>query len=88
MLKYNKYNMFYMKTQVTIRDVDSEVFKMFKAEAIKKGLTLGSALTIAMLKFRKELTGKKLKFSDLKPVDMGKGTEHVSEEVDSILYGD
>jgi len=30
---------------------------------------------------------KKTKFTSLKPVDWGKGTENVSREVDKILYG-
>lgn len=80
--------MFYMSTQITVRDVDQEVFREFKAEAIKRGLTMGSALTIAMEKFKAELTKKKPKFTSLKPVPWGKGTEHVSEEVDKILYGE
>lgn len=80
--------MFYMGTQITVRDVDSEVFREFKAEAIKKGLTLGSALTIAMGKFRNELGKKKQKFTSLKPIAWGKGTEQVSEQVDQILYGE
>lgn len=33
-----------------------------------------------------QLLGKK--FTDLKPEKWGKGTEHVSEQVDEILYGD
>lgn len=31
---------------------------------------------------------KKQKFTSLKPVNWGKGTEQVSEEVDKILYGE
>lgn len=80
--------MFYMGTQITVRDVDSEVFREFKAEAIKHGLTMGSALTLAMEKFRAELGKKKQKFTSLKPVLWGKGTEQVSEQVDQILYGE
>ena len=77
--------MFYM-TQITVRDVDQEVFREFKAEAVKRGLTMGSALTLAMEKFKVELTKKKQKFTTLKPVSWGRGTERVSEEVDKILY--
>jgi len=80
--------MFYMGTQITVRDVDQGVFREFKAEAIKHGLTIGSALTIAMEKFRAELGKKKQKFTSLKPVSWGKGTEQVSLQVDQILYGE
>ena len=78
--------MLYM-TQVTVRDVDSDVFREFKAVAVKRGMKLGTALTIAMEKFKSELGTKKQRFTALQPVSWGKGTEHTSEQVDDILYG-
>lgn len=80
--------MFYMKAQVTIRDVDQKVFQEFKADAVKRGLKLGTAITLAMEKFRTELRERKVKFTSLEPISWGKGTEKVSEEVDKILYGE
>ena len=78
-----------MGIQITVREVDKLVFREFKAEAVKHGLTVGSALTLAMEKFREELGKKKQKFTSLvKPAPWGKGMEMVSEQVDSILYGD
>lgn len=78
-----------MNVQITVRDVNQEAFREFKGEAIKHGLTVGTALTLAMQKFRSELTKKRPKFTSLaRPVHWGKGTEHLSEEVDSILYGE
>ena len=84
---YNMFDMLNMGTQITVREVDPDTFREFKAEATKRGMTLGAALTIAMEKFKSELGRKKMKLSALKPVHWGKGTEHVSEEVDKILYG-
>lgn len=40
-----------MKTQITVRDVDEKVFREFKAEAVRHGLTLGTAITLAMKKY-------------------------------------
>ena len=77
-----------MPIQVTIRNVDEKIFREFKADAVRKGMTLGTASTLAMQKFRAELGREKPKFTLLKPVNWGQGTEHVSEEVDVILYGD
>lgn len=77
-----------MGIQITVRDVNTEVFREFKAEAVKRGLTLGSALTIAMERFGAELGKKKHTFTTLKPISWGKGTKYTSEEVDTILYGD
>ena len=82
--KYNKYDMFYM-AQVTIRDVDSAVFREFKAEAIKRGMKIGSALTLAMEKFRADLGKKRAKFTALRPTHWG--DKRISEDVDAILYG-
>jgi len=40
-----------------------------------------------MEKLRSELRRKRPKFTSLaRPTHWGKGTEHVSEEIDSILY--
>jgi hypothetical protein len=77
--------MYYMG-QITVRDVDQEVFREFKADATKQGLTLGKALTLAMKTFHMK-TSKTKKFSSLKPIYWGEGTEQVSENVDEILYG-
>ncbi|MDP3698292.1 MAG: hypothetical protein Q8R47_01760 [Nanoarchaeota archaeon] len=41
-----------------------------------------------MIKFRNELGKKKQKFTSLKPIARGKGTEQVSEQIDEILYQD
>ena len=78
--------MFNMGVQVTIRNVDPTVFREFKSNAMKRGMKLGSALTLAMEKFMS--TQKREKFTTLKPVPWGKGTERVSEQIDEILYGE
>ncbi len=76
-----------MGVQITVREVNPQIFREFKADAIKNGLTLGSALTLAMQNFHSELQ-KKHRFTSLKPIPWGKGMERVSEEVDAILYGE
>ena len=73
--------------QVTIKNVDENVFREFKAAAVQKGVKLGTALTLAMKKFKDELVRKRRKFTDLKPRDWGSDTEHLSEDIDKILYG-
>ncbi len=72
--------------QLSVRDVDEKVFREFKAAAVRNKVKLGGALTLAMMKFRQELDRKR-KFTDFKPTKWGKGSEHVSEQVDEILYG-
>ena len=75
---------------ISIRDVNPTVFREFKAEAVKEGMKVGSALTQAIqtwIKSKEQKKKKKLSFFDLKPRHLGPGTEHLSEEVDEILYG-
>ena len=74
--------------QLTIKNVEESTFREFKAAAVKKGIKLGTAITLAMEKFKDELVGKKKNFTDLKPLKWGVGTEYVSEETDKILYGE
>ena len=85
------YNMLYMYTmpvQITIREVDPKVFREFKADAVRNGFKLGTAITLAMHQFRSKLNRRGGKLTDLHPTHWGKGTEHLSEEIDSVLYGE
>lgn len=77
-----------MSVQISVKGVDREAFKDFKAASVKNGFKLGAALTLAMEKFVAELNRKRVEFTSLKPVSWGKGTERISEQVDEILYGD
>lgn len=75
---------------ITIRDVDENIFRRFKAEAVRDGIQLGKALTGAM-KFwlkRKKPAKPQKSLLELRPFDWGKGTEKSSVEVDQILYCD
>ena len=74
-------------TQISIKDVEEQVFREFKAESVKEGLKIGKALTLAM-KLWLEDGGKKPKMSILNfsPKSWGKGTEKTSEQIDKILY--
>ncbi len=75
--------------QISIRNVNDGVFKEFKAETVKRGMTLGQALTIAMEEWLdEEKENPKLRITDLKPFNWGKGTENTSKEIDKIVYGD
>ena len=73
--------------QLSVRDVDEDIFREFKAAVVRSKLKLGGALNLAMMKFKAELE-KKRTLPPLKPFHGGKGTEHVSEQVDEILYSD
>jgi hypothetical protein len=74
---------------VSVRDVNPQVFREFKSEAVKEDLKVGVALTQALQNWLEARAKKKKKhsFLDLKPFDWGPGNENVSERVDEILYG-
>ena len=74
-------------SNITVRDVDDKVFREFKAAAAKQGLTIGQALTFAMLKYKSELKPKK-KLTDYKSSSWGPETMYVSEQIDDIMYGE
>ncbi len=72
--------------QLSVRDVDEKIFREFKAEAARERLPIGKALTLAMGFWLQE--SKPLKnLLDLKAVNLGKGSEKLSEEIDKTLYG-
>ena len=74
---------------ITIRGLQESIFRKFKAKAAEDNMKLGDALSQAMeawLKKEKNLK-QKGRLSDLKITDWGKGTEHSSEEIDTITYG-
>lgn len=75
----------HMGTQITVRDVDPDVFRKFKAYAILNGMNVGQAINLAMKQFLSKGRSKK-RLSDLKPIDWGPGTEHASEQIDETLY--
>lgn len=73
--------------QLTIKNVQEEIFREFKAESVRNKLNLGQALTLAMKIWMEDKQKKsRLNLLDLKPKAWGKGTEKTSEEVDSLMY--
>jgi len=75
-------------TDVTFRNVEDEVLREFKAEAVREGKTLGEALAEALLNWLQSRQVKKsVRFSSLKPIDFGKNSEKSSSEIDDVVYG-
>ena len=82
------------KEMLTVRDVDDDVWRKFKAKTAEEQLKTGDALTEAMKKWIKEKENGETEpnprlLLKLKPFKWGKGKKKVrwSEEVDEILYG-
>jgi len=71
--------------QLSVRDVNEEVFQEFKAKAVSEHLTVGKAMTLAMKQWM-HIHEPKKSFLRLKPISFGKGTENLSRNIDKELY--
>lgn len=73
----------------TIRNLDEDAFRRLKARAAAEGKTIGEAVSEAMAAYGSwPWAGPKTgSLADLKPRNFGKGTEHLSLEIDAIVYG-
>jgi len=72
--------------QLSVRDVDENVFRAFKAKAVEENLPVGRAVSLALKHWLDE-SKKKKSFLELKPWNWGKGTEQLSSQIDEVLYG-
>lgn len=74
----------------TIRNIDEEAYRRLRTYAAHEGKSIGEALSELVLR-HVELPQRrrpKVSFWDLRPTGWGPGTEHTSEEVDKIVYGE
>ena len=75
------------KMQLSIKNVEQEIFREFKAESVRDGLEVGESLNMAMkLWIDAHQRKPRMSFLNLKPKDWGKGAERLSEEIDKVLY--
>ena len=75
------------RVQVTIKNVDEEAFSELKAEAARKKLPVGIALSLAIEKWLSESRKLKLPLTKWKTIKGGPKTRLLSEQIDSVLYG-
>jgi hypothetical protein len=74
----------------TIRNIDEDAYQRLRTWAAHHGLGIGEALSRLVLEHAHLPTQRRRKVSiwSLKPWDWGPGTEHTSEEIDKIVYGE
>ena len=72
--------------QLSVRDVDEKVFREFRAEAVREGMLVGKALSLAMSLWLQKNAKPFSNMLNFKPMKLGKGTEKLGEEIDKILY--
>jgi hypothetical protein len=78
------------KMDITIRDIDEELYRRAKARAALMETTIGRVLNMAIEKWledEQEGASRKPFAQLLSPIRFGKGTEHASERVDELVYG-
>ncbi len=74
---------------ITIRNIDDELYHEFKAEAIRTGTTIGTAINSAIqMWLDKKKRTPKYSFLDYKAADYGDGTENLSENYKQYMYGE
>ena len=73
----------------TIRNLDAETYRRLKAHAALTGKSIGEAMNEAMRVYleRRPARARVGTLADWKPVAFPPGNEHLSEEIDRILYG-
>ena len=78
---------------ITIREINSRLWREAKSESVKEGLTMGQTVNIALEKFLKEHKSKKQdkktkSFWDVSPYTFGgKDSGNLSIKVDEVVYG-
>ena len=80
------------KQNLTVRDVDEEAWRKFRARTAEEGLKTGDALTQAIKIWVKEKEAQGVKpnprlLLNVKPITIGKTKVRWSEEIDETLYG-
>ncbi|MEK6942995.1 MAG: hypothetical protein AABX00_02960 [Nanoarchaeota archaeon] len=75
------------KIQVTIKNIDEDAFSELKAEAARKKLPVGIALSLAIEGWLAHARKPLLPLTEWKSVKGGSKTRLLSSELDKALYG-
>jgi plasmid stability protein len=74
----------------TIRNLDEETYRALRSRAVLQGRKVGDLINEAIRAYLEATasTHGRLSLRDLKPEPFPEGNEHLSEEIDEIVYGD
>ena len=74
---------------ITIRNLDEEVYRSFRARAVMERRPVGQVLSDAMRAYLAwaPAIAKRGSMFDLQPFDFSPGNQNLSSEIDAIVYG-
>ena len=74
----------------TIRNLDENAYRALRARAVMQGRNVGDLLNEAMRAYlaRVSVNRGRSTLRALKPEPFPEGNEHLSQEIDTIVYGD
>lgn len=75
---------------LVVRRVNKAIYREFRAKALKQRMPVGRALSITMeewLKAPSERPKDPKLLLKAKPIDLGSGSENISENIDELVYG-
>jgi plasmid stability protein len=74
----------------TIRNLDEQAYRAFRARAVMWGRNVGDLMTEAMRAYlaRTPVAQPASSLRALEPEAFPEGNEHLSQEIDAIVYGD
>ena len=70
----------------TIRNIDPFIYKKLKTKASSEGITIGEAINRAVKTWLNIEPVKHKSILEIRPEHIGKQYQHLSEEIDEILY--
>ena len=74
----------------TVRNLDEQVYRAIRARAVLESRTVGDLINEAMRAYlaRVEVRQRPSSLRRLKPEPFPDGNEHLSTEIDAIVYGE
>jgi plasmid stability protein len=77
------------KVDTTIRNLDEAAYRALRARAVLEGRTVGDVINEAIRAYlaRPETVHRRSSLRLLKPEPFPEGTENLSSEIDSVVYG-
>jgi hypothetical protein len=84
------HHMWYMcyKMDTTIRNLDEQTYRLLRSRAVLEGKTVGELMNEAIRAYltRRVIGGATASLRNWKPEPYPEGNEHLSREIDAILY--